>query len=87
MKKLRRNIRSNLVTKLRDDLIVSLRTDLSSILLNVKAKKKKTLIRYLRLLLQISALNLILTNYNLRLPTSRPLETSHLIKPLLLILS
>ena len=51
MKKLRRNIRPDLVTKLKDNSIVGLRTDLSSILLNTKAKKKKTLIRYLRPLL------------------------------------
>ena len=39
MKKLRRNTRPNLATKLREDLIVSLRTNLSSISLNVKVKK------------------------------------------------
>ena len=49
VRRLRRSIRPDLVIKPRDDSTADLRTDLSSILLNAKAKKKKkTSMRYLR---------------------------------------
>ena len=86
VRRLRRNTRPDSVIEPKADTTIDLRTDLSNISSNAKVKKK-TSMRYLRPLLQISALNLISTNHNLRLPTSPPLETLPLMKPLLLVSS
>ena len=66
VRRLRRNTRPDSVIEPRDDSTTASRTDSSNILLNVKIKRKtQTLMRYLRPLLQISALNSTLMTPNL----------------------